>query len=123
VGIGLPPGYCSSQLQQIRYPVIYVLHGYGQTPQQLEPALTVLQGFMNDASVSAAQRMVKAIIVSVDGRCRTDAGGTAECLRGTFFGDSVRKTGAQDETWWLELMSYIDQNYRTLGETQIDWVE
>ncbi len=124
VGISLPPGYCSSQLQQIRYPVIYLLHGYGQTPEDLEPTIILLQNFMNDASVSTSERMVKAIIVYVDGRCRTDADGTtAECLRGTFFADSVRKTGAQDETWWLELMDYMDQNYRTLGDTQVNWVE
>jgi hypothetical protein len=124
VGVSLPPGYCSSQLQQIRYPVIYLLHGYGQTPEDLEPTIVLLQNFMNDASVSTHERLVKAIIVYVDGRCRMDADGTtAECLRGTFFADSVRKTGAQDETWWLELMSYMDKNYRTLGETQVDWVE
>ena len=49
--------------------------------------------------------------------------GKPECLRGTFFGDSPMKDGAQDETWWLELMQYIDQNYRTMGETEVDWTE
>jgi hypothetical protein len=122
VGISLPPGYCSSRLQQIRYPVIYVLHGYGQTPEDLEPIIGVLQAFMNDATRSTADRLVKAIIVYVDGRCRV-AGGVAECLQGSFFADSPRATSAQDETWWLSLMSYMDQTYRTLGTTQVEWTE
>ena len=70
VGISLPPGYCSSQLQQIRYPVVYLLHGYEQTPQDLEPIIAGLQANMNDATKSTADRLVKAIIVYVDGRCR-----------------------------------------------------
>ncbi len=147
VGISLPPGYCSALLQQIRYPVVYLLHGYGQSPQDLEPTIVLLQNFMNDASRSATDRLVKAIIVYVDGRCRTNADGTSECLQGNFFGDSARTyfengiptftpstdggaptpinvvPGAQDETWWLELMSYMDANYRTLGATQVSWTE
>jgi hypothetical protein len=124
VGISLPPGYCSSKLQGIRYPVIFLLHGYGQSPQDLEPTIVLLQNFMNDADVSTSQRLVKAIIVYVDGRCRTDADGTtAECLQGTFFADSPRPTSALDETWWLELMTYLDQNYRTLQTTDVSWTE
>jgi hypothetical protein len=134
VGISLPPGYCNPNLLDVRYPVIYVLHGYGQGPQDLEPVIVLLQPSMNSPSVSGANRLVKAILVYVDGRCRNDGdgvaigadGGTpapAECLRGTFFADSPRKTGAEDETWWLELMNYMDANYRTLGSTNVDWIE
>jgi len=135
VGVSLPPGYCSAQLQQIRYPVVYLLHGYGQSPQDLEPTIVLLQNFMNDPSRSATDRLMKAIIVYVDGRCRTNADGTSECLQGDFFGDSARTyfqggvpggtvvPGSQDETWWLELMSYMDASYRTLGPTQVSWTE
>ncbi len=135
VGISLPPGYCSAYLEQIRYPVIYVLHGYGQTPQDLEPAIAIVQNLMNDTSHSASDRMAKAILVYVDGRCRTNEDGTSECLQGDFFGDSARTffqngtpggtvvPGSQDETWWLELMAYMDANYRTLGSTQVSWTE
>ena len=49
--------------------------------------------------------------------------GTAECLEGTFFADSVRATGAKDESWWVELMAHVDHTYRTLGTTTADWVE
>ena len=49
--------------------------------------------------------------------------GKPECMRGTFFANSPMSQGAQDETWWLELMDYIDQNYRTMGESTVDWTE
>jgi hypothetical protein len=123
VGVSLPPGYCKKDMQGIRYPVIYLLHGYGQGPQDLEPTIVLLQNFMNDSLRSGATRLVKAIIVYVDGRCRTNPDGSAECLRGTFFADSVRKTGAQDEQWWLELIDHVDQHYRTLGTGEVDWTQ
>jgi hypothetical protein len=123
IGVSLPPGYCNPHLQYIRYPVIYLLHGYGQNPTDLEATIILLQNWMNDATRSGATRLTKAIIVYVDGRCRENQDGSAECLRGTFFADSVRKNGAQDETWWLELMDFVNQSFRTLGETNVDWVE
>ena len=42
---------------------------------------------------------------------------------GTFFADSIRAEGAQDETWWVELMEHIDKNYRTRGEIEVDWTD
>ena len=122
VGITLPPGYAHADLEEVRYPVIYMLHGYGQSPEDLEAAVALLSNWMNSPLDSGASRLPKAIIVYVDGRCRI-ANGKPECLRGTFFADSVRPTGAQDEQWWLELMDHMDKNYRTLGETEVDWTE
>lgn len=122
VGITLPPGYANADLKDVRYPVIYMLHGYGQSPEDLEAAVALLSNWMNSPLDSGASRLPKAIIVYVDGRCRI-ANGKPECLRGTFFADSVRPTGAQDEQWWLELMDHMDKNYRTLGETEVDWTE
>ena len=122
VGITLPPGYANADLKDVRYPVIYMLHGYGQSPEDLEAAVALLSNWMNSPLDSGASRLPKAIIVYVDGRCRV-ANGKPECLRGTFFADSVRSTGAQDEQWWLELMDHMDKNYRTLGETEVDWTE
>ena len=45
-----------------------------------------------------------------DGRCR---GG--ECVKGTFYADAPAGTpdGAQMETFMLDLMDYVDENYRT----------
>ena len=122
VGITLPPGYANADLKNVRYPVIYMLHGYGQGPEDLEAAVALLSNWMNSPLDGGASRLPKAIIVYVDGRCRV-ANGKPECLRGTFFADSVRPTGAQDEQWWLELMDHMDKNYRTLGETEVDWTE
>jgi hypothetical protein len=122
-GISFPPGYCNKDLQQIRYPVIYLLHGYGQSPQDLEATIVLLQNWMNDSLLSGARRLPKAIIVYVDGRCRIGPTGQAECIRGTFFADSVRKDGAQDDQWWLELMDYVNKTYRTLPGESIEWTE
>ena len=123
VGISLPPGYANKDLKNIRYPVIYLLHGYGQSPTDLEAAIVLLKNWMNNPVQSGANRLTKAIVVYVDGRCRTNPDGSSECIRGTFFADSPMKGGAQDETWWLELMQYMDQNYRTLPEDTVDWNE
>jgi hypothetical protein len=123
VGVTLPPGYAHADLQSIRYPVIYVLHGYGQTPEDLEAAIVFLRNWMNSPTDSTATRLPKAILVYVDGRCRIGPTGKAECVRGTFFSDSARKEGAQDEQWWLELMDHMDQNFRTLGPSSVDWTE
>ena len=122
VGISFPPGYCNADLKQLRYPVIFLLHGYGQNPQDLEATIVLLQNLMNNPATSGATRLPKSIIVYVDGRCRMQ-NGKAECLRGTFFGDSPRAGSAQDESWWLELMNYLDHTYRTLGEATVDWTE
>lgn len=122
VGITLPPGYANADLKHVRYPIIYMLHGYGQGPEDLEAAIVLFGNWMNSSLDSSASRLPKAIVVYVDGRCRI-TNGKPECIRGTFFADSARADGAQDEQWWLELMDHMDKNYRTLGETTVDWTE
>jgi hypothetical protein len=122
VGVSLPPGYAHAKQKERRYPVIYMLHGYGQGPTDLSAAIVFLRNWMNNPIDGAESRLPKAILVYVDGRCRV-TNGKAECIRGTFFTDSVRKDGAQDESWWLELMDYVDSNYRTMGESTVDWTE
>ncbi|MBK8253238.1 MAG: hypothetical protein IPK82_11305 [Polyangiaceae bacterium] len=123
VGITLPPGYANAKQKSRRYPVIYMLHGYGQTPEDLGAAIVFLRNWMNNPIDGAESRLPKAILVYVDGRCRVDQNGKAECIRGTFFTDSARADGAQDESWWLELMEYVEQNYRTMGEATVPWTE
>ena len=49
--------------------------------------------------------------------------GKAECIRGSFFTDSVRESGAQDEKWWIELMDHVDKNYRTMADGTTPWSE
>ena len=123
VQITLPPGYAHKDLQDQRYPVIYLLHGYGQTPSDLAAAIVFLSNWMNGGVDGSSSRLAKSIVVYVDGRCRLGKDGTPECIRGTFFTDSVREKGAKIESWWLELMSYMDKNYRTMPASEIDWTE
>ena len=106
----------------MRYPVIYMLHGYSESADELAAAIASVDDWMNGGADSQASRLSRAIIVYVDGRCRAP-GGSPECIRGTFFADSARADGPQMETWWLELIDYVDQHYRTLGESEVDWPE
>jgi hypothetical protein len=122
VGVNLPPGYGHVDQQGERYPVIFLLHGYGMTPEDLQAAIVFLANWMNGTTDSQASRLGKAIVVYVDGRCRV-GDDKAECIRGTFFADSLREDGPQMDKWWRELIDHVDQKYRTMPETQVDWVE
>jgi hypothetical protein len=123
VTINFPPGYSHADQQDRRYPVIYLLHGYGQTPEDLGAAILFLSNWMNNPTDSVATRLPKAIVVYVDGRCRTDDEGRAECIRGSFYNDSPRLGGHLSESWWLELMDHVDATYRTMGESEVEWIE
>jgi hypothetical protein len=122
VQITLPPGYAHADQQKVRYPVIYLLHGYGMTPEDLGAAILFLANWMNNGSDSEASRLGKAIIVYPDGRCRAQSG-KAECVNGTFFADSARKDGVQLDAWFAELVDHIDQRYRTMPESTVEWTE
>ncbi len=110
VTVLLPPGYFFEEYAQIRYPVLYFLHGYGQTPEDLRALSLVLWQAMSSPATGSERRMQKVILVFPDGRCRND-----ECLRGTFYTDAPESTpnGARMQTFLLDLMAYIDANYRT----------
>ena len=120
VGISFPPGYGNVKLRNERYPVIYLLHGYGMTPQDLGAAILFLSNWMNSSGDSSASRLPKAIVVYVDGRCRIGQSGKPECIRGNFFTESVREDGVKGETWWLELMDWVDANFRTMGPSVVE---
>jgi hypothetical protein len=96
----LPPGYSSSEL---RYPVVFFLHGYGQQPDDLANAGVLLGLYMGSG------RLQKMIVVFPDGRCRAGDG----CEIGTFFADSPVHPQAQLETALYELRDEIDRRYRT----------
>ena len=120
VTVTLPPGYVNKSQKDVRYPVIYLLHGYGQGPKDLSAAIAFLRNWMNSGIDSYSTRLPKAIVVYVDGRCRLGPTGEAECIRGTFYVDSPRATGAKQESWFLELMEHVDKTYRTMPETILD---
>lgn len=139
IAITLPPGYGleENRLRNVRYPVVYVLHGYGQDPRDLEALALITNNFMNDGQRSYNSRLPKFIVVYVDGRCRLpedDKGnvtGVPECYQGTFYLDSPRNNasmtpyglGPQLESWMGEVMDYIDTNYRTMPPSDVDVLE
>lgn len=121
--LSLPPGYNDPANATHRYPVVYVLHGYGQQPDDLISLSAVIANHMI-ATEPLATRIQKFIIVYVDGRCRPEAdeaGGSAVppggdgCEGGTFYMDSPLGGTARMEQNLLDLMDYIDQTYRTRG--------
>ncbi|MDF2698392.1 MAG: hypothetical protein K0S65_6776, partial [Labilithrix sp.] len=121
IAVSLPPGYAQKDnvARNVRYPVLYVLHGYGQDPRDLEAVAIFTNNFMNGTNRSYATRLPKFIIVYVDGRCR-EHDGRPECIRGTFYMDSAREGGAKMDAWFTEVVQYIDQNYRTLPPSDVE---
>ncbi|MBX3186120.1 MAG: hypothetical protein KF819_03855 [Labilithrix sp.] len=124
IAISLPPGYALKSMveQNVRYPVLYILHGYGQDPRDLKAVAIFTDNFMNVAQRSYATRLPKFIIVYVDGRCRV-RDGKPECIRGTFYMDSARPDGPQLDAWFDEVTDYVDQNYRTMPASDVDMLD
>ncbi len=122
IAITLPPGYANedNRVRDVKYPVLYVLHGYGQDPRDLEAVAIITNNFMNAAEKSYATRMPKFIVVYVDGRCRIGTSGAPECIRGTFWNESPQADGPKMDSWFMEVVDYIDTNYRTMGTTTVD---
>lgn len=122
IAVSLPPGYASQYNveQNVRYPVMYVLHGYGQDPRDLEAVAIFTNNYMNGAERSYATRLPKFIIVYVDGRCRVRADGKPECIRGTFYMNSARPDGSQLDSWFDEVTDYVDKNYRTMPPSEVE---
>ncbi len=128
IAISLPPGYATkaSVDLNVRYPVLYVLHGYGQDPRDLEAVAVFTNNFMNTSQNSYATRLPKFLIVYVDGRCRMRAPepgqkeGKPECIRGTFYMNSARPDGSQLDDWFEEVTEYIDKNFRTMPTTEVE---
>lgn len=108
----LPPGYFDPENADLEYPVVYLLHGYGQEPEDLIATGIIIWTFMSASTIPEAQRLQKMIFVFPDGRCR-EQGGERECVKGTFYANAPAGQGAQMETWLLELMDHMDENYRT----------
>jgi hypothetical protein len=117
----LPPGYSLPENANLRYPVIYFMHGYGMEPNGLAAVSAVVRNAMLDESRPEKERMQKFFLVFVDGKCRpggeiVDSGPLPAdgdlCEEGTFYTEHPEGT-AKSETILEELQNYIDQNYRT----------
>ena len=115
----LPPGYHSDAAKGLRYPVVYFLHGYGQTPEDLKALVLVVSPLMGEGLSSRATRLQKMIMVFVDGRCRGPAD-KPECVNGTFYVNSNRPDGPQIDNYFRDLMGYVDGKWRTMPTTQIE---
>lgn len=92
VFVYLPPSYAREPNR--RYPVVYMLHGYGLRAEQWV-------GFLN---VAAAEKQSKEMIVVMP-----DA---FTLFNGSFYANS-RATGNWEQFIAVELVSYIDSHYRT----------
>lgn len=140
----LPPFYFDPSQANTRYPVLYMLHGYGQEPDDLattapflfEPPMTSLPRGVPEANGN------RYIVVFVSGRCcfenkhtherdctlvhdnGTDyaAGWESMCQQGSFY---VNASGpaADDapryEDSLLDLVQYVDSHYRTLAPADV----
>lgn len=97
--IYLPPSY---QTSEKRYPVVYVLHGFGDaTGQFIKESKRVLDNaFSKDPSKEI-------IFVSVDG---TNSAG------GSYYVNSP-VTGNWDDYTSKEIVEYVDTNYRTIASS------
>lgn len=120
VSVVLPPGYFFEENQGTRYPVVYFLHGYGMSPEDLVAIGLLMFEAMNSPRVGSSRRMQKMILVFPDGHCRND-----ECLNGTFYTDAPDNVpgGAQMQTFMLELMDHMDAEYRTRPPETFEVVE
>lgn len=122
----LPPGYYHPANANKRYPVVYFLHGYGQTPDDLMALSNIFANYMVGSAVKEDARFQKFLIVYVDGRCRP--GGSIplsptgdRCERGTFYIDTpVKNSTAKMETLQFELMDHIDKLYRTKKPADVE---
>lgn len=119
IGISLPPGYHRPENAGQRYPVIFLLHGYGMDPESLVAAGVLLRGYMASGDYASWQRSGKVIFVYPDGRCRDGD----RCLRGTFYADSPFTDSVQMEQFFLDVYDYVENNFRVRMPEEVDVVE
>lgn len=95
VNVVLPEGYCSASDTDIKYPVLYLLHGAGDT----------YQAWATKTDLVAFSRPFKLIIVMPDGGHNATAGWYSNWLDGEY----------QWESYHLgTLPAFINQTYRTV---------
>jgi hypothetical protein len=138
--IALPPGYNDPDNAKHRYPVVFMLHGYGMAPGAFLPSVLVADTYV--ASPQLALRPM--IYVFPYGRCcwvkasgerdcrETDdmgrqlgslSGWERECRSGTFFINRKGYTPADGTRYgdaFFELMDHVDATYRTQPSAEVD---
>jgi hypothetical protein len=138
--VSVPPGYDDPANANARYPVIYMLHGYGMNPKNMMGQAIFTDVYVTDTSVNFRPF----IQVFPNGRCcyrnamtqekdcrTTDDNGVdldtlpqwvRECQSGSFY---VNASGYADDgskygDAFFELMDHIDQAYRTLPAADVE---
>ena len=139
--IALPPGYGDPANAGARYPVAYLLHGYGMDPSNFVAAAIIANNFVVDPNL----QLRPVIYVFPNGRCcftnkvtgardcrNTDDTGTdidnlpnweRECHSGTFWVNRKGYTPADATPYGdalFELMEHIDSTYRTLPAAEVE---
>lgn len=123
----LPPGYDDPSNAERRYPVVYLLHGYGQRaagPGGFWESFLLTDGWM------ASGELRKMILVFPSGRCCFSEAGEAppvcaeeagqrtgwerECHAGSFYVRAAA-TGRDYGGSVLDLMRHVEGRYRTLA--------
>jgi enterochelin esterase-like enzyme len=100
VFIYLPPGYAANGTQ--RYPVVYMLHGYGLTAERWMSFSKMVDAMDKDISAGTAKGM---IIVNPD---------AYTLYNGSMYSSSPT-TGDWESYIADDLVSYVDGHYRTLA--------
>jgi len=139
--IALPPGYDAPENADKRYPVAYLLHGYGMDPKGF-----MATGLITDAYVMDTDVQLRPVIyVYPNGRCcfinsstgardcrNTDdmgrdldnvPGWERECHSGTFWINRRGYTPGDETAYgdaFFELMDTIDQRYRTVPAAEVE---
>ncbi|MBL8952221.1 MAG: hypothetical protein JNK82_15670 [Myxococcaceae bacterium] len=137
--IALPPGYDAPENAEARYPVVFLLHGYGMAPKDFMATSLITDTFVTDPDV----KLRPMIMVYPNGRCcwqnettgardcrevdetGADVGGAGwrrECESGSFYVNSsgwAPNEGVKYGDAMFELMEHIDGKYRTLEAAEV----
>ena len=109
----LPPGYDAPENRDARYPVVYILHGYGQEPRDLAATVLITSAFM------ATGGLQKMIFVYPDGKCYL-----GECKKANWYADQPPGPDGSVKFAYeksvLELIDHVDRTYRTKREAVIE---
>ncbi len=139
--VALPPGYDDAANAEARYPVAYLLHGYGMDPQDFVATAIIANNFVTDPNL----KLRPVIYVFPNGRCcyvnrvtgardcrNTDENGMnigqqpnmeRECNSGTFWVNRrgfTNDDGTKYGDALFELMDLIDTRYRTLKPAEVE---
>lgn len=138
----LPPGYDAPENKDVRYPVGFLLHGYGMDPSGMSATAILADPNMKDGGGGKLRPM---ILVFPSGRCchrelatgtrdcrekndqgqdfDTLSGWERECNSGSFFVNGqgyANGSGIKYGDSFLELINEIDTKYRTLPTVEVD---